>query len=337
MNERLKKLIEELCALPGPSGYEGPVAAYMQEQFKPHADACYIDKAGNSIARFDGTSGRTIVVCGHMDEVYYVVNRIQDGFITVRPGCHLDPSNADSVPVQVLTEKGIVNGLFGSTTAHLKQWEKPCELFIDVGGNTDDILPGDAVIYAPNLFWMGEHLVASKALDDRHSCAILIQLAEMFSAQRPKDTVYLVGTRMEETGMQGGAAYIAKTLLADVYISIDTNYGYDPKLPESKTWRIGDGPVIRRWEKSNVRTVCFPSRRISKAMAEAGEELGIPYGFDIADTFTDASGIYVERPECEIGDINVARRYSHSAHEVVDIRDVIGCRDIVYTAIQKYI
>lgn len=169
-----------------------------------------------------------------MDEVYYVVNRIQDGFITVRPGCHLDPSNADSVPVQVLTEKGIVNGLFGSTTAHLKQWEKPCELFIDVGGNTDDILPGDAVIYAPNLFWMGEHLVASKALDDRHSCAILIQLAEMFSAQRPKDTVYLVGTRMEETGMQGGAAYIAKTLLADVYISIDTNYGYDPKLPEKQ-------------------------------------------------------------------------------------------------------
>ena len=54
-------------------------------------------------------------------------------------------------------------------------------------------------------------------------------------------------------------------------------------------------------------------------------------------TFTDSSGIYVERPDAKVCGINVARRYSHSAHEVVDVRDVAGCRDIVYTAIQKYI
>ena len=54
-------------------------------------------------------------------------------------------------------------------------------------------------------------------------------------------------------------------------------------------------------------------------------------------TFTDSSGIYVERPDAKVCGVNVARRYSHSAQEVVDIRDVAGCRDIVYTAIQKYI
>ena len=339
MEEKLKKLIEDLVAIPGPSGDERLVAEYMQQQFKPFADECYIDKSGNSIAKFNGTSGRTIVITGHMDEVYYVVEAVKDGLVYVKPGCCLDPANVDSVPVQIVTESGkLVKGLFGATTPHLKQWEKPCDLFVDVGGQTDGILPGDAVIYAPNLFWMSDNIVASKALDDRHSCAILIQLAEMFSKTRPKDTVYLVGTRMEEIRMHGGASYVAKTIPAEIYIAIDTNYGRDPKLPDSKSWRIGDGPVIRRWERAgSAYTICFPSRRLTSAMGRAGEELGIPFGYDIAETFTDASGIYVERPDTEVAGINVARRYSHAAHEVMDLRDIAGCRDIVYTAVQKYI
>jgi putative aminopeptidase FrvX len=339
MEERLKKLIEDLVAIPGPSGQEDLVAQYMQEQFKPFADECWIDKAGNSIAKFNGTSGRSIAVTGHMDEVYCVVEQIKDGLVYVKVACTLDPTNLDSVPVNVLTQSGkIIPGVFGSTTIHLKKWEKPCELFIDVGGETEDILPGDPVIYAPNLFWMNDHIVASKALDDRHSCAVLIQLAEMFKKNPPKDTVYLVGTRMEEICMHAGARYIAKTLPCDMYIAIDTNYGYDPKLPESKSWKIGDGPVIRRWERCvSPQTICFPSRRMTAALGKAGEELAIPFGYDIAETFTDSSGIYIERPDAEVCGINVARRYSHSAHEVVDIRDVAGCRDIVYTAIQKYL
>ena len=339
MEEKLKKLIEELVRIPGPSGYEDLVASYMQDEFKKYADECYLDKSGNSIAKFNGTSGRTIVVTGHMDEVFYVVERVRDGLVYVKPGCNVDPGNVDSVPVNILTVSSkIVKGDFGSTTVHLKKWEKPAELFVDVGGEIEGILPGDPVIYAPNLFWMNDHIVAGKALDDRHSCAVLIQLAEMFAKERPKDTVYLVGTRMEEIRMQGGAAYIGRTLPADIYITIDTNYGYDPKLPENVSWKIGDGPVIRRFERSTgASTICFPSRRLTQAMGRAGEELKIPFGYDIADTFTDSSGIYVERPDAEVAGINVARRYSHSAHEVVDIRDVAGCRDIVYLAIQKYV
>ena len=326
MHVKLKLLLEELCAIPGPSGQEDRVAAYMYEKFTPFADKRYIDKAGNCIARFNGTSGRSIAVLGHMDEVYCVVDAIKDGFVYVRSGCALDTDNLDSVPVQILTQSGkIVKGVFGSSTIHLKKWEKTSEHFVDVGGDTDGILPGDPVIYAPNMFWMNDHIVASKALDDRHSCAILIQLAEMFAKERPKDTLYLIGTRMEEPCMHAGARYVAKTLPCDMYISIDTNYGYAPTLPESKTWRIGDGPVIRRWERSpQAFTICFPSRRMTAALGKAGEELGIPFGFDIAETYTDASGVYMVRSDVEICGINVARRYSHSAHEVVDLNDVIG-------------
>lgn len=338
MNDRLKQLLEEICAIPGPTGQEDKVAQYMQEQFKPYADECYLDPAGNSIAKFNGTSGRSIAILGHMDEVYNVVETIKDGLVYVRLGCSLDASNLDSVPVCILTQSGkIIKGVYGSTTPHLKKWEKPCDLFVDVGGNFQDILPGDPVIYAPNFFWMSENIVASKALDDRHSCAILIQLAEMFAKERPKDTVYLVGTRMEEVGMFAGARYVTRTLPCDMYISIDTNYGYDPKLPPTKTWKIGDGPVIRRWERLAPYTITFPSLRMSAAFGKAGDDLGIPYGYDIAETFTDASGAYIERPDAEILGINVARRYSHSAHEVMDFRDIAGCRDIVYTAIQKYL
>ena len=339
METRLKRLIEELVQIPGPSGQEELVAEYLQEQFKPFADEAWIDKSGNSIAKFNGTSGCVIVVTAHMDEVFTVVERVKDGLVYVKIGCSMDPENLAGVPVEVLTESGKrIRGIYGSSTIHLKKWEKPCELFVDTGGEVDGILPGDPVTYAPNLFWMNDHVVASKALDDRLACAILVQLAERFAVERPKDTVYLVGTRMEEIRMHGGASYIAKTIPADYYISIDTNYGYDPRLPENKSWNIGDGPVIRRWERSTgAFTFCFSSRELTQALGKAGEELGVPFGYDIADTFTDSSGIYVERPDAKVCGINVARRYSHSAHEVVDVRDVAGCRDIVYTAIQKYI
>ena len=74
MEERLKQLIEELVRIPGPSGQEDLVAAYLQEQFKPFADEAWVDKSGNSIAKFNGTSGRTIVVAAHMDEVFTVAH-----------------------------------------------------------------------------------------------------------------------------------------------------------------------------------------------------------------------------------------------------------------------
>ena len=35
----------------------------------------------------------------------------------------------------------------------------------------------------------------------------------------------------------------------------------------------------------------------------------------------------MERPDAKVCGINVARRYSHSAHEVVDIRDVVIDQD----------
>jgi len=339
MEEELKSLIEELVKIPGPSGQEELVAAYMLEQFKPFADEAWIDKSGNSIAKFNGESGRTIVVTAHMDEVFCVVERVTDGRVYVKIGCSIDPENLNSVPVHILTESGkIVRGVFGGTTIHLKKWEKSTDLYVDTAGEVDGILPGDPVIYAPNHFWINDHTITGKALDDRVACAVLIQMAEKFAQERPKDTVYLVGTRMEEICMHGGAKYIARTIPADYYISIDTNYGYDPRLPENKTWNIGDGPVIRRWERaSGAFTYCFSSRILSRALGNAGEELGLPFGYDIADTFTDSSGIYVERPDAEVCGINMARRYSHTPFEVMDIRDIAGCRDIVYTAIQKYI
>jgi len=339
MDRELRKLIEELVQIPGPTGFEHQVAEYMLEKMAPYADEAYIDPAGNCIARFDGTSGRSIAILGHMDELSMVVEEVADGVVYIKTVGMIDPAILDSTPVQAITEDGeIIKGVVGSSTAHLKQWAKKDRLFIDVGSHADKLLPGDPVIYAPNLFWIDDNLVASKALDDRHSCAILIQLARLFAENRPKDTVYLVGTCQEEIGMHAGARYIARTLNADFHIAIDTNYGRDVTLPKAKTWNIGDGPVIRRFEQNhNAFTICYASRKLTKALASAAKELNLPFGYDVAETFTDSSGTYVNRPDAENCSINVARRYSHSPHEVVDIRDVSACRDIVFAAVMRHI
>ena len=126
METRLKRLIEELVQIPGPSGQEELVAEYLQGQFGPLADESWIDKSGNSIAKFNGTSGCVIVVTAHMDEVFTVVERVKDGLVYVKIGCSMDPENLAGVPVEVLTESGKrIRGIYGASTIHLKKWEKP--------------------------------------------------------------------------------------------------------------------------------------------------------------------------------------------------------------------
>lgn len=336
MEEELKKLIEELVELPGPSGFEDEVAQWMENKFKEFTSQTYIDEMGNVIAAFKGKSQHTIMITAHMDEISLVVEGVEDGMVYIKSVGWIDESVLAATPVNILTSKGIKEGIVRAPSAHLKEWIKESPLFVDVGGETENILPGDPVIFASNKKWLSEEYLASKALDDRVGCAILIQLAAYLAQKMPEDTIYLAGAVQEEVKCRG-AIFLARTLQPDFSIVIDTVYGADPTLPAIKTKILGSGPVIRRFEQSHSRgTIAFMSRKIEESLSRAAEELKIPYSYDIAETFTDSSGILGEIPQKEAISINIARRYSHSPYEVVNIKDVAWCRDIILNSL-KYL
>ena len=71
------KFLEEVCALPGQSGFETPVASRIAQEFAKYSDRVQIDALGNVRAEM-GSVGPTVLVCAHMDEVGMIVTGIED-------------------------------------------------------------------------------------------------------------------------------------------------------------------------------------------------------------------------------------------------------------------
>ena len=77
------ELLKTLCALRGPSGREERVRDYIEAYAKPYADEIFTDPMGNlHVFRKGVVSDRTLMVCGHMDEVGLIVTGITaDGYL----------------------------------------------------------------------------------------------------------------------------------------------------------------------------------------------------------------------------------------------------------------
>ncbi len=78
------ELMKELCALPGPSGCEDAVRAFVLKRVKPFADEIRTDAIGNVMVFRKGRKAldRPVAVCAHMDEVGVIIKKItEDGML----------------------------------------------------------------------------------------------------------------------------------------------------------------------------------------------------------------------------------------------------------------
>ncbi|MHA1520317.1 MAG: M42 family metallopeptidase [Promethearchaeota archaeon] len=77
------KFLEKICNAFGPSGHEREVQKMVLEYTKPFADEVLFDKTGSVIFK-KGTSGPKIMLAGHVDEIGYLVKKIEKtGYIKI--------------------------------------------------------------------------------------------------------------------------------------------------------------------------------------------------------------------------------------------------------------
>lgn len=133
------ELLKQLCALPGPSGCEDAVRAFVRKQAAPYADEIREDAIGNLMVfrRGRSTPVRPVVVCAHMDEVGVIVKQItEDGMLKFGFVGGVDPR----VVIGRAVRFGEVTGVIGIKAVHLttaaerKTMPKTKELYIDIGG-----------------------------------------------------------------------------------------------------------------------------------------------------------------------------------------------------------
>jgi putative aminopeptidase FrvX len=321
--ETLRQDLLDLVKIPGPSGFEGEVADWIEARIKPHVTRVERDGMGNLIAVKEGPAGAPVfMLMAHMDEVSMVVTYAGDGFIRFQDVGTIDPACMPGQPVLVLTQSGPIPGVVCSPSVHLAQGNLP--LWIDVGPRIDRVEPGDMIVFDTTPRWLDDDqkVLATKAADDRTGCAILIETARRLSREDLKLTLVFAFTVQEEVGARG-ALYAARQIHPAWAVAVDNSYATNPGTGPDKGVPLGTGPVIRRFETNKPGRgtfINFGDPELIRKLREAAKKAGIPVHVDARyNLFTDASGAYEAFSDIRCTSLTVPRSYSHSPYEVTHL------------------
>lgn len=320
-NEELFRL-SDANAVPG---NEEQMRKIMHELNDDYADEVMHDGIGSYIAK-KGSSGPKVMIAGHMDEVGFIVKRIDDnGFVyfSTVGGWFYNVMLAHEYTITTEDGKEII-AVSGSKPPHILSPEdrkKPVEIekmFLDLGvSSKQEVLDlgvqvGDMItpcIKAKEL--NNEKYLLGKAWDNRVGCAVV---SEVLRTHTGDNTLYAVGTVQEEVGLRG-AKTSSGLINPDIAISIDTGIaGCTPGItPDEANNKIGDGPLLFIKDGGLIS-----HRGFMKYAKKIANENNIPFQLEfLGGGSQDGAAISQNGSGCPTIVISLATRYIHSHTSII--------------------
>src|SRR5690625_4809160 len=319
----------------------------MEKYITPFSDEVYTDRLGSLIAKKTGLeNGPKIMVAGHLDEVGFMVTRIDDkGFIYFQPVGGWWSQVMLAQRVTIMAAQGDVTGVIGSKPPHILSPEarkKPVEIkdmFIDIGASSKEeaekfgVKPGDSIVpYFEFTKLQNEKMLLAKAWDNRIGCAIAIDVLKQLKDTEHPNIVYGVGTVQEEVGLRG-----AKT--ATNFIQPDIGFGVDVGIAgdtpgvtaQEADSKLGEGPQIVLYDASMVS-----HKGVREFIVNTAEEHNIPYQYtSMAGGGTDSGSIHLTANGVPALSITIATRYIHSHASILHRDDYENAVKLIVEAIKK--
>lgn len=327
------QMMKELTDANGVPGNEAKPRQVMQKHIEPFADEVMVDRLGSLIAVKNGKEdGPKIMVAGHLDEIGFMVTRIDDqGFISFQALGGWWEQVMLAQRVTITTRQGEeIPGVIGSKPPHILSPEarkKPVdkkEMFIDIGASSKEeamafgVRPGDSITPVCEFTVMkNEKFLMAKAWDNRIGCAIAIEVFRQLHGQAHPNRVFGVGTVQEEVGLRG-AKTATHLIQPDIGFSVDVGVAGDtPGVTDKEALaKAGKGPQILVYDGSMISHT-----GLRNLVTDTADELGIPYQFDfVAGGGTDAGAIHVTAHGVPALAISIATRYIHT-HAAILHRD----------------
>ena len=341
MKEAFARRIEELAAIDGVAGFEQDVVAYMAEAFRALELPTEIDRFGNLVATRGGSRGSpSVMIAAHADEIGAMVRSIDErGFIWFEK---IGGTQDVLLPGRMVRVNGVF-GVVGTKAGHLmkgaaSEVPQASKLYVDVGTSSraeteaQGIRVGDPIAFVGEVHrFANPDLMCGKAMDNRVSCAMLLQLFEDLQAIDLPGTLYGVVNVQEEIGWQGIRLVGAK-LQPDAAIVVDTvpsGDTPDTDFHRELAIRIGGGPVIPVMSGDDRWNYIMP-RAMKELMIRSAEEEGIPYQLALfPKSGSDAITLHMVGEGIPTAIVNIARRNAHSPVEVVDLNDVVNAERLL--------
>ena len=262
----LRQKIEQLFALPSPTGFEHPTANAIQEHFSDQAVFSTDNLGSLYLASFSGST-RCALAAG-MDEIGYVVSGITElGYLTldrgVNPGHNLYDTYQFGHPVKVWTKQGPVNGVWILPSSHTLSSERRMNImqeftlahvFVDIGAGSRNeaeqrgVAFLDPVTPAADIHVLAGGKISGPGLGTKGCAALLLELAkaaEKMTSLQDTEFIWMAQTKLvRRTGGRStavGALRAQKDISAPDVILIDI---YPCSEGEAGGVLPGKGPVL---------------------------------------------------------------------------------------------
>ncbi|MCM3739900.1 M42 family metallopeptidase [Oceanobacillus luteolus] len=340
-------MLKDLTDANGIPGNEREVREVFEKYITPYADEVTTDNLGSSIAKKVGDeNGPKIMVAGHLDEIGFMVTRIDDkGFVYFQTVGGWWNQVMLAQRVTIMGSKGNVTGVIGSKPPHVLSPEarkKPYEIknmFIDIGASSKEeaeefgVLPGQSVVpYFEFTPLKNEKMLMAKAWDNRIGLAIAIEVLKQLKDVDHPNVVYGVGTIQEEVGLRG-ARTSAHQIEPDIGFGVDVGIAGDtPGISSHEAdSKLGKGPQIVLYDASMVS-----HKGLRDLVVKTADENEIPYQYtSIAGGGTDSGAIHLTANGVPSLSITVATRYIHSHAGILHRDDFENAVKLIVEVIKK--
>ena len=320
-----EQILERLCAVGAPSGFERAAAAEAKALLEPLMDEVWTDRLGNvaGVRRCGKPGAKKLLLDAHLDEVGLTVTGHQDGFLRFSAN-GVDIRMLPDREVTVLAEPPML-GVVACLPPHVlsaEDREKAPEvkdLFIDVGlsqKEAERLIPiGTPMVYRTDFTRLGERQVCAKSLDDRACFAALLRAAELLKETALDVDLYILGSVCEETGGVG-AKVGAQALAPDFCVAVDVTHGRTPDSPKDESFVMGGGPAVgigpncARW---------MVKRLLDKA---AGLDIAVQKEVMEGNSGTNGWDMQITNEGVATALVSVPLKYMHTPVEVVELSDI---------------
>ena len=336
----LRADLKTLMAIPGLSGHEERVAAWLRGQLNELGLPNRTDRLGNLITTIQGDPAKpSVMIFTHMDQLGFFVRKIEaDGLIRVERMGGVSERAMAAQEVTLCGAAGDIAGIIMNKAHHATTPDEKYkvltapEIRIDTGHGSKaaveaaGIRIGTPVVYASRVIELAGERIAGTSVDDRAGCAALLDLAR---ARKGRDgpTLHLVWSVQEEFNLRG-AVVAAQNLHPDIAIQIDLMLATDtPDMADRGEMVMGGGPGISLYSFHGRGTLngVIPHPALVSLMEDTAAALSLPLQRSAqVGVLTDLSYVQLLGDGVASIDVGYPMRHSHSTIECCDLCDLVG-------------
>lgn len=339
--ERNYDLYKQLLNMDGIPGHEKEIKKFVKQELQKYTDTILEDGMGGVFGVLEG-DGPTIMFCGHMDEVGYMVSGITPkGLLKLLPIGGMNPEVYLSQVMHVVINKDKkIKGIIGAMPPHLTKGEKKPitheELLLDIGADNYDnavamgVKIGQQVVSENDFFFTEDNKkIISKAWDDRFGVGMILELIKEAANKKHNNRLIFGATVQEEVGLRG-ARVASQMIEPDLFVAIDVSPADDFVSPAPNA-TLGKGFLIRYYDPSIIM-----NRDLHDYFEDTAKKNNINYQEYRSAGGTDAAIAQYAGKGILSTTIGLPGRYIHTTAAMVHVDDIESVKQMALAIIESF-